>query len=430
MPENETTNNQIPPATVPGTGQPEQGPGTAESAETGSGAESLADSRPSAPPIMVLPGQLPQRQAAGPAWLKGIWAILAAFVLVLVAILIFFTSRQPGKGVPAGRAGNEPNDQGNVDLRNYSAFVAQNRALLERGSEETILTDEAFAGQAPLATRAGGPLVSNETDPQLAALVDAFRIRVHVMQGSQSLVRNRTLTRITKGDLRGFKVLASERVEDGKVVAEEAQVLTPRNGLIRTVGRVLAVLQKTDLAGVLAEVKQAGMEFSPLPATADGKMFRAQLRFARPWGKAIPGELLIAGNGVGGLALGMPVSEIKNHLSATYGVLKRRILVNDVNYDVFKIMDPVGEPLFFVYEKDGLVWGISIISAAFTTQQGIGINSSLDQIRLHYPLVKLAYSGKKTPFVRLEGTAGIFIFQGGGDKKVISILIGESPEFE
>ena len=429
MPESETTNNQIPPAPPLGTSQPDQGPGAAKNPEMGAGAESTPDSKPSAPPV-VLPGHLPQRQAAGPAWLKGIWIILAAFVLVLVAILFFFTSRQPNKGVPAGRPGNDPNDQGNADLRNYSAFVAQNRALLERRSAETVLTDESFAGQAPLATRAGGPLVSNEADPQLAALVDAFRIRVHVMQGSQSLVRNRTLTRITKGDLRGFKVLASERVEDGKVVAEEAQVLTPRYGLIRTVGRVLSVLQKTDLAGVLAEVKQAGMEFSPLPATPDGKTFRVQLRFARPWGKAIPGELLIAGNGVGGLALGMPVSGIKNHLPASYGVLKRRVLVNDVNYDVFKVMDPVGEPMFYVYEKEGLVWGISIISAAFTTLQGIGINSSFDQIRLHYPRVRLAYSGKKTPFVRLEGSAGIFIIQGGGDKKVISILIGESPEFE
>ena len=209
-------------------------------------------------------------------------------------------------------------------MRNYSAFVAQNRALLERRSADTVLTDEPFAGQAPLAARASGPLVSPEADPQLAALVDAFSIRVHVMQGSQSFVRNRTLTRITKGELRGFKVQASERVEDGKVIAEEAQVVTPRNGLIRTVGRVLAVLQKTDLAGVLAEVRQAGMEFSPLPATDGDRMSRVQLRFARPWGKAVPGELLIAGNGVGGLALGMPVSEIKNHLPASCGVLEKK----------------------------------------------------------------------------------------------------------
>lgn len=429
MPENETTNNPIPPVAAPGTDLPDQGPGPAKSAEMEGHGDGLPGSKPGAPPV-ILPGHLPLQQAAGPAWLKGIWFILAAFVLVLVVILLFFTSRQPDKGVPAGRPSNDPNGQENTDLRNYSAFIAKNRALLERESAETVLTDEPFAGQAPLKARAGGPLVSPEADPQLAALVDAFRIRIHVMQGSQSLVRNRTLTRITKGELRGFKVLASERIEDGKVIAEEAQVLTPRNGLIKTVGRVLAVLQKTDLAGVLAEVKQAGMESSPLPATAEGGMSRVQLRFARPWGKAVPAELLIAGNGVGGLALGMPVSEIKKHLPASYGVLKRKVLVNDVNYDVYKVMDPAGEPLLFVYEKEGLVWGISIISAAFTTRQGIGINSTLDQIRLLCSQVKAAHSGKRTPFVRVEGTAGIFIIQGGGDKKVISILIGESPEFE
>ena len=429
MPESESPNSQIPPENAPGTGQLDPRPGTAASIETGTGAASPPDGK-SPTPRVVLPGQSPLRQAAGPAWLQGIWFVLAAFVLVLVVILIFFTIRQPRKGGRAGQTGNEAKEQENIDLSNYSAFVAQNRALLERSSADTVLTDEPFAGQAPMAARASGPLVSPEADPQLSALVDAFRIRVRIMQGSQSLVRNRTLTRITKGELRGFKVLASERIEDGKVVAEEAQILTPRNGLIRTVGRVLAVLQKTDLAGVLAEVRQAGMEFSPLPAADNNRTSRVQLRFARPWGKAVPGELLIAGNGVGGLALGMPVSEINNHLPSSYAVLKRKVLVNDVNYDVQKVVDQAGEPLFYVYEREGRVWGISIISAAFITLPGIGINSTLDQIRLHYPRVKVAYSAKKTPFVRVEGTAGIFIIQSGGDKKVVSILIGESPEFE
>jgi hypothetical protein len=96
----------------------------------------------------------------------------------------------------------------------------------------------------------------------------------------------------------------------------------------------------------------------------------------------------------------------------------------------YKVTDQGGEPLFYVYERDGKVLGISIINEFFKTVQGIGINNTLDQIRLHYPQVKLAYSGKKTPFVRVAGVDGIFIIQGAGDKRVISILIGESPEFE
>jgi hypothetical protein len=51
-------------------------------------------------------------------------------------------------------------------------------------------------------------------------------------------------------------------------------------------------------------------------------------------------------------------------------------------------------------------------------------------MRINYPSLRLAYSEKKTPFIRVEGITGIFIIQGDGGKKVISILVGDSPEFE
>ncbi len=371
----------------------------------------------------------PSRMLVRQAWPASTWIIIVV-VSLLVMTLVFLGIGSRRQAHPLGLGDEAASVQENSDLSNYTAFVAKNRELLEGESSETILTDEPFAGQAPRATRVNGPLASPETDPLLAALVDAFRIRVHVMQGSQSFVRNQLQSRITRGEIRGFKVQALEKIEDGRIVAEEAQISTPRNGLIKTAGRVLTALQKTDLPGVLEEIKAAGMVFSPLPPLAGGTQIRGQLRFTGPWGKSLPGELLISGNGVGGLTLGVPVAQLKNHLLATYNVLKRKIRVKDSYYNVYKVMDQAGEPLFYVYERDGKVWGISIIGESFKTGQGIGINSTLDQIRLHYPRVKLAYSGKKTPFVRVDGVDGIFIIQGEGDKKVISLLIGESPEFE
>lgn len=381
------------------------------------------------PPPAVRLDDVPKPYAVRRTWPASTWimiAVIALLVMILV-ILGFRSRRQVRPGAPGNEAARA---QENSDLSNYTAFVAKNRALLEEKSAETTLTDEPFAGKVPLATRASGPLASPEIDVQLAALVDAFRIRVRVMQGSQSFVRNQMASRVTRGEFRGFKVQALEKQDNGRIVAEEAQLITPRNGLVKTVGRVLAVLQKTDLAGVLAEIKAAGMDFSLIPALAGETQVRGMLRITGPWGKALPRELLISGNGVGGLKLGVPVSEIKNRFLANYSILKRKILVKDSYYDVYKVMDQAGEPLFYVYERDGKVWGISIIDESFQTGQGIGINSTLDQIRLHYPLVKLAYSGKKTPFVRVDGVDGIFIIQGEGEKKVISIQLGESPEFE
>lgn len=141
-------------------------------------------------------------------------------------------------------------------------------------------------------------------------------------------------------------------------------------------------------------------------------------------------EWLIAAKAVGAISLGMPVDRIKGNLAPSAQVLKRKILVNDAYYDVYKATDASGEPLFYAYEKSGRVWGISVVSPAFKTVSGIGIGSSLDQMRISYPEVRLAHSLRKTPFARVQGVDGIFIFQSDTRQEVVAILIGESPEFE
>jgi hypothetical protein len=125
---------------------------------------------------------------------------------------------------------------------------------------------------------------------------------------------------------------------------------------------------------------------------------------------------------------------------SSYIVLKRTVLVNDIYHDVYKVLDQSNEPLFFVYENKGLVWGITIISELFKTERGISIGSSLGNMRINYPKVSVGISDKKTPFVKIDGVNGLFVIQNDGvniirqiipnKTKVISILIGNSLEFE
>jgi hypothetical protein len=127
-------------------------------------------------------------------------------------------------------------------------------------------------------------------------------------------------------------------------------------------------------------------------------------------------------------------------LLSSYIVLKRKVLVNDIYCDVYKILDQSNEPLFFIYENKGQVGGISIISEFFKTEQGIGIGSSFGDLRVNYPRVNMGISDKKTPYVKIDGVDGLFVMQGEGvdirrhilpnKTKVISILIGNSLEFE
>lgn len=136
----------------------------------------------------------------------------------------------------------------------------------------------------------------------------------------------------------------------------------------------------------------------------------------------------------------MPTAQLENMLLSSYIVLKRKVLVNDVYYDVYKILDQSNEPLFFVYENKGRVWGISIISEIFKTEKGIGIGSSLGDMRINYPRVNVGISEKKIPFVKIDDVDGLFVIQSEGvdiikqifpsKTKIVSILIGNSLEFE
>ncbi len=368
----------------------------------------------------------PWRAATTPARVNYLWIVLP--IVLLLAILVFFMIR-PRTGVREDVVATTPQvGEAEPDLSNYSDFVAKNKELIEKASEQA-LTDEPFAGQAPLAVRSAGPLVSSEIDPQLAALIDALRIRVQIMQGNPAPARDSAGPQVTKGEFRGFKVQAVEKREDGKTVFEEATVVTPKNGLIKTAGRVLAAMQRTDHAGLMSEVRDAGMEFLPL-SVQDGKNnFRGQLRLLRPWGKPIPADRLISGESVGRVSLGMPLSQLKDRIAPTDSVLKRKVLINDVYRDVYKVSDLGGNALFFVYEKERKVMGIWVVSESFKTGRNIGINYSLDQIRIHYPTVELSRSGKRPPVVKVDDVSGFLILQGDGDRKVVAILIGDSPEF-
>ena len=373
------------------------------------------------------PAAAPPAQAPPPLKPNYLWVILP-LGLLLAIVLVILGTRGRQKPTQKNVALAPQVSEEKQELSNYSAFIAQNKSLRFEKIADQFLTDEDFAGQAPLAVKAGGPVIAPDIDPQFAALADALKIRVRIMQGSQSLVRGNTVTRTTKGDFHGFKVSSVEKLANGMVVAEETRVESPKKAMIRTVNHMLDMVQKTDFAGFLSEIRNAGLEFSPAPA--DKNVFFAQIRPLAGWGKPVAGELLISGKSVGHIALGMPVDLMKNLLLAAYIILKRKVLVNDVYYDVYKILDQGDEPLLYVYEKDGKVWGISVISDVFKTQKGIGIGNSLEQMRINYPIIKLAYSEKGTPFAQVDDVAGIFIVQGEGEKKIISILVGESPEFE
>jgi hypothetical protein len=271
-------------------------------------------------------------------------------------------------------------------------------------------------------------------------MVDALKIRLKVSVDSKAISRGNTVTTVSKGDFRGFKISIEEKTENQNMFSEDTTVTTPQKGFIRTINHVLESIKGSDLASFSTELRNAGLEIIKLPLQPGNNTFRVQLKTKSIFGKPVANDLLISGKSVGKISLGMPTAQLETMLLSSYIVLKRKVLVNDIYYDVYKILDQSNEPLFFIYENKGRVWGISIISEIFKTEMGIGIGSDLGNMRISYPLVNVGISEKKIPFVKIDDVDGLFVIQKEGvdfikqifpnKNKIISILIGNSLEFE
>jgi hypothetical protein len=366
-----------------------------------------------------------------------IWISLAIILFFLTMFLLLIIQGRHKKIMLKPSAGEQLEEAGKIDA---SGVLKNELARRRAAGSILLLTDDEFAGQAPMVVRASGPVVSALIDPELAAMVDALKIRFKISADAKLPGRENAANRMSKGDFRGFKINVEEKMENRGSLSEEVTVTTPQKGFIKTINRVLDSIKASDLERFAAELRAAGLEIVKPTLLPGDTFFKVQFKTDSIFGKPIAPDLLISGKSLGKISLGMPTVQMETLLLSAYVVLKRKVLVNDIYYDVYKVLDQSNEPLFFVYENKGLVWGIAIISEIFKTGKGIGINSSLGEIRINYPQVQVGISEKKTPFVKIDGVDGLFVIQNEGidmkrrilpnKTKIISILIGNSLEFE
>jgi hypothetical protein len=366
-----------------------------------------------------------------------IWISLAIILFFLTMFLLLIIQGRHKKIMLKPIAGEQLEEAGRMDA---SGILKNELARRRAAGSILLLTDDEFAGQAPMAVRAGGPVISALIDPELAAMVDALKIRFKISAEGKLPGRENAANRISKGEFRGFKISVEEKMENRDSLFEEVTVTTPQKGFIKTINRVLDSIKASDLESFASELRAAGLEINKPALPPGDTIFKVQFKTGGVFGKPIAPDLLISGKNLGKISLGMPTAQLETLLLSSYVVLKRKVLVNDIYYDVYKVLDQSNEPLFFVYENKGLVWGIAIISEIFRTGKGIGINSSLGEMRINYPQVQVGISEKKTPFVKIDGVDGLFVIQNEGvdikrqilpnKTKIISILIGNSLEFE
>lgn len=368
-----------------------------------------------------------------------IWVSLSIVLIFLIALFLLITPARQKQKAFKSSADDQQQELAEKDDRNALGIL---KSKLARQAPMTtiLLLDKEFAGQAPIAVKASGPVFSATIDPELAAIADALKIRLQLLAESKTTIRGKISTRATKGEFRGFKISVEEKIDNQNIISEEIIVTTPKKGFFKTVNHVLETVKDSDLERFTSELQSAGLEINRLPPVPENSIVQVQIKTVNAWGTPVASDYLISGKSVGKISLGMPTAQLETMLLSSYIVLKRKVLVNDIYYDVYKILDQNNEPLFFIYENKGRVWGISIISEIFKTENGFGIGSSLGNIRINGSPVKVGISEKNTPFVEIDGVDGLFIIQSEGvdfsrqifpnQTKIISILIGNSPEFE
>lgn len=302
------------------------------------------------------------------------------------------------------------------------------------------LSDDVFQGVAPMEVRQAGPVISVEVDPEIAAVVDALKVRVDIINGTKTADRAGIITKVTSGMFQGFNIINTHQQKGGEVIKNETVVITPSKGKIIVKDNFLDSLWKIDHEKFKQDLETAGLEIIKKEMPDEGVLY-VQLRVTKVYGKLINPEYLVGRDSVGSIKLEMPIEEMKTVLSSgNYTVVDKTMLQDETYYNTYKVLDHRNEPLFFVTGKDNKVWGIQLLSDRFKTAAGIGLGNTLGELRLFYlknGKVTVSSTPAGSPFVSVETIDGRFFLQGEGldlkkptfpDSLTIStILLGGSP---
>jgi hypothetical protein len=304
--------------------------------------------------------------------------------------------------------------------------------------DKIALAREALTGEAVLKVRAKGPLISDEKDPEIAAVGEALRSRVELLNGIKRSRASRggDAVETAAGVFQGFRI-NSTRVKTGdKITKDEIIVTTPSKGIFVIRGNILDAWRKCNYDTISRDLENSGIEILKEVDLQKG-IVKVQLRVSDPEGASIKRDFLISDQNVGRVELGMTIQQMKSVYPENYGYVRKRIEHENDFFFVIKVFNEKDNPLFFVNEKDNKVWGIQIINSKYKTRKGIGIGSTLGRLKVYYRNPRIWTAKGSAPLVSVGEIVGVFILENKGidfdrkifpnEVKITSILIGNSP---
>ncbi|MCP4217606.1 MAG: hypothetical protein GY765_23390 [bacterium] len=391
--------------------------------------------------IVVNRANIPHREAERSSSNSGSRVLLVVVVILLGTLLYFMlspTGDTPSGETTGGTAIAQPEETGQAPSTSTPPPVRTSRKAEKKPVVK--LPDNAFLSFVPFTVKEGGAVISEELDPEIAAIGKALKIRVATIYGSKVTSSKGTVTTVTSRLFLGFRVVATHQVKKDEVTRDEIVVTTPSKGRISIKDNILDSVKKLEYDGLIAELQAIGIDVSKETQQEDGTI-SVQLYFSKYNDAKVSSQYLISGNQVGNVKLGMPLPDFKAALpQSQFTVIEKKILHNESFHDTFKVNDSKGRPLMFITSKSGRVGGIKILSDKFKTAKGIGIGNSLGTIRVFYQgdsPIRISTSESGVPFTSIDSVGGQFYFQAKGvdfkkrvfpnATKINAILVGSSP---
>lgn len=307
--------------------------------------------------------------------------------------------------------------------------------------KKIVLAREALTGEAVLQVRAKGPLISDERDPEIAAVGEALRARVELLNGIRRTRARRGggIIETSAGRFQGFRI-NSTRIKNGdKITKDEIIVTTPSKGIFVIRGNILDAWRRCSYEMITRDLENAGITVAKSVDPAKG-VVSVQLSISELKGSSVANNFLISGRRVGRVELDMTIQQMKSVYPENYGYVKKKLEFENNFFYVIKVFDEKNTPLFFVNERDNRVWGIQIISDKYKTGKGIGIGSTLGRLKIYYPNPRIWSTKGSAPLVSVGSVDGVFILQNESvdferkifpnSAKITGILIGGSPYLE
>ena len=302
------------------------------------------------------------------------------------------------------------------------------------------LSGDIFQGIAPRQVKEKGPVISEESDPEITAVANALTTRIEILSGSKTTTRGGVETKIISGYIQRFRIVSTLQKKGGQVIRDDISITTPSRGLILIKNNILDSVRNMDYEKFIKELETAGITVVKIPETNE-ETVKVQLKMTKFNGVPASPEYIIGENSVGGVEIGMPIGNLESVLPANkYVVVAKKVEHENKYYNTFKVYDKRNKSLFFVNEKDKQVWGIQIVSNLYKTAKGIGIGSRLGELRINYldnSPVKITTTAGGLPFVSVGEIKGIFILQAKGlsfetqefphETRITDILLGGSP---